>query len=259
MGVDNDIVALLSGAVQEEYGLEAALEQVRGIAAQHFGLTLSAGISAGFGGLDGVCEAYGSALRAVEQRFLEGGGKDFFAGRLPDFAWDETLERQLTRLEARVAGALRAGNYAQCAQALDTYAQEMCAAHDPSKARQRALLLYASLCQQLQMSEMGASSLPLEMHCQYETLEQMRDDLHRALRVLQERHSGQQEMQRSDWWTIACALCASTWRMKRSPWIAWRRRFRFRRAIFPAVSASRWASAPGSISTICACSTRARC
>lgn len=198
MGVDNDIVALLSGAVQEEYGLEAALEQVRGIAAQHFGLTLSAGISAGFGGLDGVCEAYGSALRAVEQRFLEGGGKDFFAGRLPDFAWDETLERQLTRLEARVAGALRAGNYAQCAQALDTYAQEMRAAHDPSKARQRALLLYASLCQQLQMSEMGASSLPLEMHCQYETLEQMRDDLHRALRVLQERHSGQQETQRSE-------------------------------------------------------------
>ena len=49
MGVNGDIVALLSGAVQEEYGLAAALEQVRGIAAQHLGLTLSAGISQGFG------------------------------------------------------------------------------------------------------------------------------------------------------------------------------------------------------------------
>ena len=48
--------------MQEEYGLAAALEQVRGIAAQHFGLTLSAGISQGFGGLDGACVAYGLSL-----------------------------------------------------------------------------------------------------------------------------------------------------------------------------------------------------
>lgn len=182
IGVDNSIVAVLSGNVQMENTLRAAMEQLQHVAVDHFDFTLTVGVSKIFDGLDNTGAAYRQATRAAERRFLDGCGQIFFAEQTPAETPMEEARPQLMRLEARLMGALREEKYGEAVRMLDGYVQALRELRlSPALTRHQFLMLRSSIDQQLHLLGVNADAIEWMNAQQCETLEQLRDAVAEAL------------------------------------------------------------------------------
>lgn len=191
-GRENCVFALLSGRVEDEERVRAALQSVQAIAEENFSFTLTIGVSACFGSLEEISRHCRSASEAVEQRFLHGSGQLFFAPK--DVAQDEPDEdarRHLTRQELHVLGELRAEHFGECIQAVDQYVQLIRELRlSPGWARHQMLLLRSSIDQQLRLQCGCSQARQMSGDSSYETMDLMQDAIAASLRDLDKLRSG---------------------------------------------------------------------
>ena len=199
IGVDNSIVAVLSGSVKETCLFMAALEQVQQVAAEHFDCTLTIGVSACFEGLENVGRNYRQAAEAAERRFLVGCGQILLAEEGTAAPQSAEIRGRLMRLEARLTGALREEKYAEAITELDQYVQAVRELRlPPALARQQFLLLRSSIYQQLHLLGADTSAVDWMPNRQYETLDSMRDAVAKVLWRLDSDRQGALDMQHSE-------------------------------------------------------------
>lgn len=198
IGVDNSIVAVLSGDVEEMRVIRPVLEQVQQVGAEHFELTLTIGVSQCFEGLESIATGYRQAMEAAEQRFLVGCGQILTAAEEAAPSQGADIRRQLMRREARILGMLREEKYTEAVAQLDQYVEAIREMRlSPGTARQQFLLLRSSIYQQLHLLGEDTSAVDWMPTQQYQTLDSMRDAVAKVLYQLESKRQSTLSMQHS--------------------------------------------------------------
>lgn len=198
-GIDNYIIALLSGRVEDEAQLRIMLMQMQEIVMENFGFSLTIGVSDRFSGLDQISAECQKALRLSESRYIEGHGLVFTPSetRMTECI-DDNMRRKLMTLKSYVISALREEKYAKAIDTINQYVQSIREYHlPPAAARQQMIVLRSAICQQMLIQGLETDSMNRLSNRQYETMDYLRDAMITALENLAEQ-TNVQENQHSE-------------------------------------------------------------